>query len=147
MFFYLVKCTLWLLHVFYPIISLLLHIALASIWAYGIHIQTSPDTIDPKRVNNGAPWYITKNCNIVEDKQIRGYCMQAKSSFAISIVMLYVHYYPLTTTKLIMFQYHLRPLRRPCGLLPDSHHRTKVCLRHQKSRKEGREGEMGILPG
>lgn len=88
LFFYLVKATMWLLGVFYPLVSLLLHIGLLTIWAYGIHIQTSPDTIDPTRINRGAPWYITKSCTIVEDKYIRNYCMQAKSAFAISVLML-----------------------------------------------------------
>lgn len=90
MFFLLVKATFWLLKVFYPILSVLLHIALLTLWAYGIHLQTAPDTIDPERINNGPPWYITKSCGIVEDKTIREYCMQAKSSFAVSIIMLYV---------------------------------------------------------
>ncbi|KAJ8109207.1 hypothetical protein OPT61_g7627 [Boeremia exigua] len=91
MFFWLVKMAMWLLHVFYPIFSVLLHIPLLAIWAYGIHIQTSPDTIDPTRSNSGAPWYITKNCNIVDDKQIRSYCMQAKSSFAVSCIMISIY--------------------------------------------------------
>ena len=90
LFIYLVKATLWLLGVFFPIISLLLHIGLMTIWAYGIHVQTAPDTIDPNRINRGAPWYITKSCNIVEDKYVKSYCMQAKSAFAVSIMMLYV---------------------------------------------------------
>lgn len=90
-FFWLVKATLWLLKVFYPILSLPLHIALACLWAYGIYVQTAPDTIDPQRVNNGPPWYITKNCDIVDDKNIRSYCMQAKSSFAVSIIMLVIY--------------------------------------------------------
>jgi hypothetical protein len=89
-FFWLIKVTLWLLKVFYPIISLLLHIALACLWAYGIHMQTAPDTIDPRRPNKGAPWYITKSCSIVDDKYIKSYCQQAKSAFAVSIIMLYV---------------------------------------------------------
>lgn len=91
MFFYLVKSTLWLLHVFVPLLSLLLHLALVSLWAYGLHIQTSPDTIDPHRINNGPPWFITKSCGVVEDKQIRSYCMQAKASFAVSIIMLSIY--------------------------------------------------------
>jgi hypothetical protein len=91
MFFYLIKVTMWLLHVFLPIFSILLHIPLLAIWAYGIYIQTSPDTIDPKRSNPGAPWYITKNCNIVEDKHVKSYCMQAKSSFAVSCIMLAIY--------------------------------------------------------
>lgn len=90
MFFYLIKFTLWLLHIFYPIISLLLHVVLAGLWAASIYIQTAPDTADPAHENKGAPWYITKSCNIVSDKTERGYCMQAKSAFAVSIIMLYV---------------------------------------------------------
>ena len=88
MFFWLVKSTMWLVHWFVPLLSVLLHLALLILWAYGLHIQTSPDTIDPKRRNTGAPWYITKSCNIVDDSHVKSYCMQAKSSFAISIVML-----------------------------------------------------------
>jgi hypothetical protein len=88
MFFWLIKSCMWLLKVFLPIFSFMLHGALLGLWAYGIHIQTSGDTIDPAHQNKGAPWYITKSCNIVSDKTERGYCMQAKSSFAVSIVML-----------------------------------------------------------
>lgn len=93
-FFWLVKVPMWFLHVFYPVLSLLLHIALLILWAYGIHVQTAPDRIDPERINNGAPWYITKSCDIVDDKLVRSYCMQAKSSFAVSIIMLYVLPHP-----------------------------------------------------
>lgn len=90
-FFYLIKVTAWLLHVFYPIFSLPLHIALMTLWAVSIHIQTGSDTIDPERIINGPPWFITKNCNIVQDKTIRQYCMQAKSSFAVSVCMLIIY--------------------------------------------------------
>lgn len=88
MFFYLVKTTMWLLKVFLPIFSLMLHTALLILWSYGLHMQTAPDTIDPEHSNHGAPWYITKSCNIVEDRINRGYCMQAKSAFAVTIVMM-----------------------------------------------------------
>lgn len=91
MFFYLIKVTAWLLHVFLPIFSLPLHLGLAALWAVSIHVQTAKDTIDPKRVNNGAPWYLTKSCDIVEDKTIRGYCMMAKASFAVSVIMLIIY--------------------------------------------------------
>ncbi|KAF2820072.1 hypothetical protein CC86DRAFT_125162 [Ophiobolus disseminans] len=91
MFFWLIKSTMWLLKVFLPIFSLILHTALLCLWAYGLHIQTSGDTIDPAHQNKGAPWYITKSCNIVDDKTERAYCMQAKASFAVSIVMLTIY--------------------------------------------------------
>lgn len=103
MFFYLVKATMWLLHVFYPIFSLILHLALLVLWAYGIHMQTAPDTLDPKHQNKGMPWYLTKSCSIVDDKRIQGYCMQAKSAFAVSIIMLtiYAGFLVLTVYSLI----------------------------------------------
>jgi hypothetical protein len=90
MFLWLVKTTMFSLHWFFPIIALPVHIAELALWSYSIYAQTAPDTIDPdpKRHNNGAPWYITKSCNIVSDDKIKGYCMQAKSSFAVSIIML-----------------------------------------------------------
>jgi hypothetical protein len=77
------------MHVFYPILSLPLHLAMLALWAVSVYVQTAPDTIDPERTNNGAPWYITKNCNIVSGRA-QHYCMQAKSAFAVSVVMLYV---------------------------------------------------------
>ncbi|KAF1958652.1 hypothetical protein CC80DRAFT_16354 [Byssothecium circinans] len=91
MFFYLIKVTGWLLHVCFPIFSLPLHLALMALWAFSIHAQTAPDTIDPERQNKGPPWYISKSCNVVDDKTIRGYCAQAKASFAVSICMLVIY--------------------------------------------------------
>jgi len=90
-FFWLIKSCMWLLKVFYPIFSFVLHSGLLALWAYGIYIQTSPDTIDPAHQNKGAPWYITKSCNIVESKTNRAYCMQAKSSFVVSVIMLSIY--------------------------------------------------------
>lgn len=96
MFFYLIKFTLWLLHVFYPILSLILHLALAALWAASLYIQTAADTVDPAHQNKGAPWYITKSCSVVQEKRVQGYCQQAKSAFAVSVIMLYV--FPLVWT-------------------------------------------------
>lgn len=97
MFFWLIKVTLWVLHVFYPIFSLMLHIPLAALWAASLYLQTASDTVDPDpaRHNKGAPWYITKSCNVVPQKETRGYCQQAKAAFAVSVIMLYV--FPLST--------------------------------------------------
>ncbi|KAF2814927.1 uncharacterized protein BDZ99DRAFT_458890 [Mytilinidion resinicola] len=88
MFIHLTKFTMFILHVFWPIISMLVHFLLIGLWSYSIYAQTSPDTIDPNRQNHGAPWYITKNCNIASTHSLKGYCMQAKSTFAVSVVML-----------------------------------------------------------
>jgi hypothetical protein len=152
MFFYLVKTTMWLLHVFLPIFSLLLHIPLLIIWAYGIYIQTSPDTIDPEHTNKGAPWYIAKSCDIVEDKQVRSYCMQAKSAFAVSVIMVYVSFFfsfssfhSLHIPLLTPHQRNLRPLHRPNNILLLPHPRPAPRTEHQARRKESRQRKMGNL--
>ena len=88
---------MWLLHVFLPIFSVMLHVPLLVIWAYGIYMQTAPDTIDPEHTNTGVPWYISKSCSIVQDAHVRSYCMQAKSAFAVSIIMVYVPSFSVST--------------------------------------------------
>jgi len=88
MFFYLTKFTMFITHVLYPILSLIVHLVLVGLWSYSVYLQTAPDTIDPERINNGAPWYITKSCDISSTKLVKGYCMQAKSAFAVTIIML-----------------------------------------------------------
>jgi hypothetical protein len=90
MFIYLVKFTMFIVHVFWPIFSLIVHLLLVALWAVSIHAQTAPDTIDPKRTNNGPPWYITKSCSVSSTNTIKGYCEQAKAAFAVSVLMLYV---------------------------------------------------------
>ncbi|KAH7109063.1 hypothetical protein B0J11DRAFT_238701 [Dendryphion nanum] len=124
MFFYLIKVTLWLLHVFFPIMSLILHSALLALWAYSIYMQTAPDTIDPKRINNGPPWYITKNCNIVSDKFVRAYCMQAKSAFAVSVCMLVIY-----SLFLLLTFYSLIPTR-------EARHAHTTRLAEKKAEKD-----------
>ncbi|KAF2703972.1 hypothetical protein K504DRAFT_168136 [Pleomassaria siparia CBS 279.74] len=91
MFFYLIKCTGWLLHCLWPIFSLPLHLALLAVWVVSLYVQTAPDTIDPKRENKGAPWYITKSCDLASEPLVKKYCMQAKASFAVSVVMLAIY--------------------------------------------------------
>ncbi|KAF2192664.1 hypothetical protein K469DRAFT_553263 [Zopfia rhizophila CBS 207.26] len=88
MFIYLTKFTMYITHVFYPILSLLIHLVLTALWAVSIYVQTAPDRIDPDRINNGAPWYITKGCSVSSTDAIKRYCQQAKSAFAVSVVML-----------------------------------------------------------
>jgi hypothetical protein len=89
MFILLLKSTLVPMHVFYPIFSFLIHAIEIGLWSYSVYGQTSPDTLDPKGRRN-APWYITKSCSVSYKPSNVEYCMQAKASFYVSIVMLYV---------------------------------------------------------
>jgi hypothetical protein len=88
MFILLCKITMFIVHVWYPIIAFLVHIVLTGLWAAAMYIQTAPDTIDPNHVNHGAPWYITKSCSISSSNKVKGFCEQAKATFALSAVML-----------------------------------------------------------
>ena len=45
---------------------------------------------DPEHPQPGPPWYITKNCNVAHDSDNIGYCQQAKSGFACTIILMFV---------------------------------------------------------
>lgn len=90
LFLMLVKAPMFILNVFYPPLSVLVHIGLTIIYAISIAYQASPDMSDPERPQPGAPWYLTKNCNVAKSRSNVGYCRQAKASFACTVLMLYV---------------------------------------------------------
>lgn len=143
MFFWLVKVTAWVLHVFFPILSLLLHIALLALWAYGISMQTGSDTIDPARPSKGAPWYLRKNCDIVKDDTIKGYCMQAKSAFAVSVIMLYVlrNHLPSTTLTACSAIYACFVILSIYSLIPTPEARLAYAARKEEKKAKKAEKE------
>jgi hypothetical protein len=87
MFILLIKSVLVPLHGFFPPVSVLIHAIEIGIYAFSIYGQTSPDTIDPKHINNGPPWYITKSCNVASLKSNIGFCKQAKAAFYVAVFM------------------------------------------------------------
>ncbi|KAK5088058.1 hypothetical protein LTR05_002274 [Lithohypha guttulata] len=88
MFLMLVKGTTFMLHVLPPIVSTILHAILIALYSVAAAFQASSDTTDPRRPQNGPPWYITKNCSVAHDKSLVGYCQQAKATFACFVAML-----------------------------------------------------------
>lgn len=88
MFFLLVKSTMYMLHVFPPIVSTVLHLALLALYSVSVAFQATPDNSDPKHPSNGPVWYITKNCNVAFDKNNVHYCQQAKATFALFCAVL-----------------------------------------------------------
>lgn len=90
MFFLLVKTPMYILHVFYPPLSIIVHATLTALYAVSIRYQAASDMADPKHPQPGPPWYIAKNCDVTFNPDNVGYCKQAKSSFACTIIMLYV---------------------------------------------------------
>jgi hypothetical protein len=85
----LTKVTMHIMGIFWPIFSVMMHAGLVAVYAFSVYGQAAPDNSDPDHPTNGPCWYLTKDCNSVESDLV-GYCKQAKSAFAVTIVMLYV---------------------------------------------------------
>lgn len=79
---------MYILHVFPPILSALVHAIFMALYAVSLAYQAGPDMSDPQHPQPGAPWYITKPCSVAYNKNNIHYCEQAKASFAASCVML-----------------------------------------------------------
>ncbi|KAK7728525.1 hypothetical protein SLS57_002413 [Botryosphaeria dothidea] len=88
MFIMLCKATMFVLHVFYPIVSLLVHALEIALYAYSAFGQSGKDTIDPRRPSTSLPWYIGKSCSVASTSQLKGYCLQAKSAFVLTCLMI-----------------------------------------------------------
>ena len=85
MFLLLTKTIMYILHVFPPVMSALLHAILVALYAVSISYQAGADTSDPEHPQPGAPWYIMKSCSVCHDKSNIGYCQQAKAAFAVTV--------------------------------------------------------------
>jgi hypothetical protein len=81
----LAKSVTAVMKVLYPWISLLFHSVELALFAFSIHGQTAPDTIDKDHQNPGLPWYITKSCSVTRRESNKGYCLQAKVSFYMTV--------------------------------------------------------------
>jgi hypothetical protein len=99
MFVMLVKSALFLLNVFYPPLSVLVHAPLVAVYVLSAFFQAGPDMADPEHPQPGPPWFITKNCNVARSPANVGYCQQAKSTFACTIVLAFVSLDNHTQTK------------------------------------------------
>jgi hypothetical protein len=87
MFILLAKGVTYIMHIFYPLVSVVLHCGLVVLWAWSAHLQAGSDMTDPAHPQPGAPWYITKSCSVAHDKNNVHYCTQAKAAFAVTVVM------------------------------------------------------------
>jgi hypothetical protein len=89
MFIMLAKTVMYIMRVFPPFFSALIHGALVALYAVSAANQAGPDYLDPKHPSK-YPWYLTRGCGAPVKPQLQGYCKQAKASFAVTIVMWYV---------------------------------------------------------
>ncbi|GAB7354390.1 hypothetical protein MBLNU459_g4890t1 [Dothideomycetes sp. NU459] len=88
LFILLLKATMYLMHGFLPLLSVLVHALLIILYAVSAHAQSAPDMSDPTHPQPGAPWYITKSCHVVHTPNNYHYCRQAKASFAVTVCLL-----------------------------------------------------------
>lgn len=96
----LVKCTLFMLHLWFPLFGTLVNTVITVLWIVSAHGQAGPDHSDPAHPSSIA-WYITHSCNIAKTDlhDWSGYCKQAKASFGVTIFMMYVPF-PILSAKL-----------------------------------------------
>nr|OQO28280.1 hypothetical protein B0A51_03899 [Rachicladosporium sp. CCFEE 5018] len=87
MFILLVKSVMWVMHIFIPLVSLVVHGTLIALYAIAIRNQSAPDLLDPDHPAKGLPWYLSKGCSYATQAN-KGYCMQARASFGVTCVML-----------------------------------------------------------
>jgi hypothetical protein len=83
----LVKVITFIMHVWYPLISLLVSVSLTAMYAASIYGQAGPDYLDPNRPSSVA-WYIAKPCTVAANQNVQDSCKMAKGTFAASTIML-----------------------------------------------------------
>ncbi|CAI7567175.1 unnamed protein product [Penicillium manginii] len=86
-----VKLPLHAMHLFFPPIAAATHGCLLVLYIVAARYQAGSDTSDPQHPQPGPPWYITKSCSVAAHKSNLGYCMQAKSLFAITVIVIVLY--------------------------------------------------------
>ncbi len=87
MFILLVKAVLFIMHMWIPLLALIINIITTALWCVSVYGQAGPDYSDPKRPSKVA-WYITKSCDFAVASGNKHNCNMAKGSFAASVLML-----------------------------------------------------------
>lgn len=87
MFILLIKAVLFIMHMWIPLVSLVINMIVAALWCVSVYGQAGPDYSDPEHPSKVA-WYITKSCSYAEASGNKHNCNMAKGSFAASILML-----------------------------------------------------------
>jgi hypothetical protein len=87
MFIMIVKVIMFSLHIWFPVLSVIVNAVLTGLYAASIYGQAGPDNTDPKHPSSSA-WYITKSCDFASKVGARNYCLQAKGAFAVTVIMM-----------------------------------------------------------
>ncbi|PLB38772.1 uncharacterized protein BDW47DRAFT_104262 [Aspergillus candidus] len=83
-----VKFATHALHLFFPPVSVLIHVGLIAVYIVSASGQAGSDTSDPAHPQSGPPWYLTKSCSVAKDPDVGAYCKQAKTLFAFTIIIM-----------------------------------------------------------
>ena len=77
---------MFVLHIWYPILGTVVNAVITALWIVSIYGQAGPDHSDSKHPSNVA-WYITKSCSYAKPSGNEHYCLMAKGTFAVTVVM------------------------------------------------------------
>ena len=97
MFIQLCKVVMFIMHIWYPLLSTVINGLLTVCWIVSIYGQAGPDHTDPDHPSNVA-WYIAKSCSYAAPSGNEHYCQMAKGTFAVTVFMMYVIFYPILLT-------------------------------------------------
>jgi hypothetical protein len=85
----LLKVVLFMMHIWIPLLSVIVNLIIVVLWVVSIYGQAGPDYSDPAYPSSVA-WYIAKSCSYASPSGNYGNCQQAKGAFAASVLMLLV---------------------------------------------------------
>lgn len=91
-FVFLVKVPIMVLRFFYPPLGAFSNGALTILYIAAATFQAGSDTTDSRHMQRGPPWYITKPCSVAYSASNIGYCEQAKSLFALTVIMIALYF-------------------------------------------------------
>ncbi|KFX97132.1 hypothetical protein O988_05013 [Pseudogymnoascus sp. VKM F-3808] len=87
MFILLAKVVLFIMHMWIPLVSVIINVVLTALWCFSAYGQAGPDKSDPEHPSSVA-WYIAKSCSVAEPSGNGHNCQMAKGSFAATIFMI-----------------------------------------------------------
>lgn len=87
----LAKVPMHIVRALHPPLSAFVHGSMMALFIVAARFQAGSDMTDPRRPQPGAPWFITKNCNVAKYPSNIGYCQQAKALFAMTVIISYVN--------------------------------------------------------
>ncbi|CAD6442033.1 311b209a-319d-4070-8869-af2bfc593f84 [Sclerotinia trifoliorum] len=90
MFIQLCKVVMFIMHVWWPLLSTVINGLLTVCWIVSIYGQAGPDHTDPKHPSNVA-WYVAKSCSYARPSGNEHYCQMAKGTFAVTVFMMIIY--------------------------------------------------------